>query len=191
MSCSDNIAATFFCPICSTQSNGDDHRHKNLKDSRVPVHTTSGAKGMVATSKTKSVAEKMGIKKDSRALLVHAPLESVAAMKLPGLDIAARRAGEFDYIHLFAENQKDLHQQFPKLKKHLRGTGMLWVSWPKGGQLNTDLNIKNVIKIGYDYGLVESKALSVDDTWSALKFTHPRKGKIYKNSFGRLKETPS
>lgn len=76
---------------------------------------------------------------------------------------------------------------FPKLKSHLKQTGMLWVSWPKSGQEGTDLNLTTVIKLGYDYGLVESKALSVDAIWSALKFTHPKKGKAYNNSYGKLK----
>jgi hypothetical protein len=42
-----------------------------------------------------------------------------------------------------------------------------------------------VIKTGYD-GLVESKCVSVDSTWSALKFTWPKKGKVYNNSYGQL-----
>ena len=63
---------------------------------------------------------------------------------------------------------------------------MLWVSWPKGKQLGTDLALPHVIRIGYSHGLVESSCLSVDATWSALKFTHPKKGKTYNNSYGKL-----
>ncbi|WP_461102111.1 hypothetical protein [Spirosoma koreense] len=44
-----------------------------------------------------------------------------------------------------------------------------------------------MIEIGYTYVLVESKAISVDATWSALTFTHPKEGKIYQNSYGTLK----
>jgi len=63
---------------------------------------------------------------------------------------------------------------------------MLWVSWPKARKLGTDLSLPTVIKLGYSNGLVESTCLSVDDTWSALKFTHPKKGKNYHNSHGAL-----
>lgn len=136
---------------------------------------------------TKSVAQKMGIKKDSRVIFIDAPDDAVAALDLPELDTSTKAVGEFDYIHVFTKTQKKLDQQFAALKKHLSVTGMLWVSWPKSKQLNTDLDIKSVIKIGYDNGLVESKALSVDKTWSALKFTHPKKGKVYNNSYGKLK----
>lgn len=64
---------------------------------------------------------------------------------------------------------------------------MLWVSWPKAGQKGSDLTLTKVIEIGYNHGLVESKSISINNTWSALKFTHPKKGKIYHNSYGKLK----
>jgi hypothetical protein len=134
----------------------------------------------------KNVSDKMGIKKNSRAVFVHAPEGVLKSIHLPELKKSSRLSGNFDYIHLFTTTESDLQQQFPKLKKHLGDTGMLWVSWPKSKQLDSDLTMFTVIRIGYDHGLVESKALSIDETWSALKFTHPKKGKAYKNSYGKL-----
>lgn len=135
----------------------------------------------------KSVSAKMGIKPGGRALLINAPAEAVQAIELPALDIKPTSEGTFDYIHLFVTNQDGMHEHFAMLKHHLKPTGMLWVSWPKAGQQGTDLTLTKVIEIGYAYGLVESKTLSVDATWSALKFTHPRPGKVYSNSYGTLK----
>jgi hypothetical protein len=133
-----------------------------------------------------TVAKKMGIKEGSRAIFVNAPGSAEDAIDPPDLDVVTRLSGDFDYIHLFTKSQADLDRTFPRLRDHLRPTGMLWVSWPKGGKLGTDLSMTKVIKIGYDHGLVESKCLSVDATWSALKFTHPKKGKVYNNSYGTL-----
>ena len=79
-----------------------------------------------------------------------------------------------------------MERTFPKLKRHLQKGGMLWVSWPKGRAMGTDLTLPEVIRIGYDHGLVESTALRIDDAWSALKFTHPKRGKVYQNSYGKL-----
>lgn len=135
---------------------------------------------------TRTVSEKMGIKKGTRAILVNAPEAALRAIDPPGLDIVPEFAGEFGYIHLFARTRAELDDAFPKLKAHLGPAGMLWVSWPKNKKLDTDLALPKVVEIGYDHGLVESKCLSVDDTWSALKFTHPKKGKTYRNSHGRL-----
>ena len=55
-----------------------------------------------------------------------------------------------------------------------------------GRQLGTDLTLPEVIRIGYNHGLVESTTVSVDTTWSAIKFTHPKPGKEYRNSYGQL-----
>lgn len=135
---------------------------------------------------TGSVSRKMGIKEGTRALLVDAPAEAVAAMDLPALELARKLTGKFDYIHLFVKSQEEFNDKFPRLKTHLKPTGMLWVSWPKNRKLGTDLTLTRVINLGYRHGLVESKTISVNAIWSAIKFTHPKKGKIYKNSYGKL-----
>ena len=53
--------------------------------------------------------------------------------------------------------------------------------------MGTDLNIfKSLIKLGNDFGLIESTCLSINDIWSSLKLTRPKKGKVYNNSYGKL-----
>ena len=135
---------------------------------------------------TRAVSAKMGIKEGARAIFVNAPTTALTAIDLPELEIATGLTGTFDYIHLFAMSRQELDGTFPTLKAHLKPTGMLWVSWPKNRQLGTDLALPEVIRIGYRHGLVESKTLSVDATWSAIKFTHPVEGKAYHNSYGQL-----
>jgi hypothetical protein len=137
---------------------------------------------------TRTVSQKMGVKENSKAYFVNADEEAIENLDLPNLNISKKLDNEFDYIHLFVKTQSEILEHFPKLKQNLMTNGMLWVSWPKGGKLGTDLNIKIVIKLGYEFGLVESTCLSVNNTWSGLKFTHPKKGKIYKNSYGKLNE---
>lgn len=132
----------------------------------------------------RSVAQKMGVKPGSRACLVAAPPSTESAMKLPPLTIPCE--GEFDYLHLFTTTQAEMEDLFPRLKERLAAAGMLWVSWPKARKLGTDLSLPAVIRIGYSHGMVESTCLSVDETWSALKFTHPKPGKVYCNSHGTL-----
>jgi len=135
----------------------------------------------------KTVAQKMGIKKHATAHFVQAPQEAIAAIQLPDLAVVEKLSGAVDYIHLFVKTQNEQESIFPILKQHLDSEGMLWVSWPKGGQLETDLTLPKVIKTGYEFGLVESTCLSINAVWSALKFTHPKKGKIYNNSHAKLK----
>lgn len=134
----------------------------------------------------KTVSEKMGIRENTKAIFVNAAEDALENIQLPLLNVSTELEGEFDYIHLFVKKQSEFNNHFPKLKPYLKENGTLWVSWPKSGKLGTDLNIKIVIKLGYDFGLVESTCLSINEIWSGLKFTHPKKGKVYNNSYGKL-----
>ncbi len=136
---------------------------------------------------TRTVSEKMGIKEKMRAFFVQAPEGVLETMELPELEVAGTLSGNFNYLHVFVITQEDFNEHVPRLKKHLAAGGMLWVSWPKNKQLGTDLTLIKVIEWGYNFGLVESTCLSIDDTWSALKFTHPKDGKLYNNSYGKLR----
>jgi hypothetical protein len=135
---------------------------------------------------TTSLRRKIGVTQGARSILIDAPTEVVKAIGMPKDEVATRLAGAFGYIHVFVTNRDNLDATFPKLKRHLLEDGMLWVSWPKGKSLGTDLTLKNVIEIGYSHGLVESKTISIDPTWSAIKFTLPKEGKQYNNSYGQL-----
>lgn len=140
-----------------------------------------------AASMSKTVSQKMGVKEGMRAFFINAPQSFLDGIDLPSLDVGSSLRGEFDYLHLFTKTQIEMDDLFPKLKPHLKPTGMLWLSWPKGKKLGTDLSLPAVIRIGYSHGLVESTCLSVDATWSGLKFTHPKEDQTYLNSYGQLK----
>ena len=130
--------------------------------------------------------EKLGVKPGMRCILLHAPEDIAARIELSPKESVKRLNGAFDYIHFFATQQRELHAALPRLKPHVRPGGMLWVSWPKAGQLSTDLSLNEVIRLAYDAGFVESKTIGADPTWSAIKLTFPRPGKHYANSYGRL-----
>lgn len=134
----------------------------------------------------RTVAQKMGIKPGWRTYLLDAPAGVLYTLGLPPLDIDRDLSGEFDYLHLFVRTQADMREKFPMLAPHLGSGGQLWLSWPKGRRLGSDLSLPQVIEIGYGFGLVESTCLRVDDTWAGLRFTHPKPGKVYENSFGTL-----
>jgi hypothetical protein len=137
------------------------------------------------------IQTKLGVKPGMRTLVVDAPPELVEALGLPDSSPTDTSTDVFNYIHLFALRQAKLDTAFSQLKKQLHNAGMLWVSWPKSGRLGTDLTLKHIIRIGYSHGLVESKTISLDSTWSAIKFTFPKPGKQYNNSYGVLKKDAS
>lgn len=135
---------------------------------------------------TRTVAQKMGVKAGSRAYFMSAPQDVLDGLQLPELEVSAQLQGVFDYLHFFVKDQAELNKTLPQLKKHLAPGGMLWVSWPKGRRGGTDLVLHEVIRLAYDHNFVESTALSVSEVWSGLKLTHPKPGKEYRNSYGKL-----
>lgn len=136
----------------------------------------------------KTIISKMGIKEFSRSYFQNVPDGFIGMMNSLNLDIPEGLSDEFDYIHLFTISEAQLMQSLNELKPHISKHGSLWVSWPKANQLNTNLNLHKIIKIIYQNGLVESKVISIDNIWSAIKITLPKKCEIYKNRFGGLKK---
>jgi hypothetical protein len=133
-----------------------------------------------------SLPSKLGVREERRSALIGAPNEVAEDLGTSGVRFSKSLAGSFDHIHAFFSSQERLESRFSQLKKHLREGGALWISWPKAKRLETDLNLKVIIEIGYRHGLVESKTIGIDANWSAIKFTYPKKGKVYNNSYGRL-----
>lgn len=131
----------------------------------------------------KALAEKLGIKPGIRAVFLNLP-PTLSGLDLE--DLQQGQDGEADLVLSFVESQGELDAHFDTWKTQVAANGRLWICWPKGGRGGSDLNIKNVIRIGYAHGMVESNAISIDAGWSALKFTHPKAGKVYHNSYGVL-----
>lgn len=143
---------------------------------------------MTATQTTRTVAQKMGVVAGSRARLVDAPANAVHSMQLPDIEWLDERAEQLDYAHLFVTDSNQMRIKFTRLRDQLKTDGDLWVSWPKAGRFGTDLNLVSVIAIGYELNMVESTCLRINDVWAGLKFTHPKPGKSYRNSYGQLSD---
>ena len=134
----------------------------------------------------KTLSNKMGIKECSRSYFQNVPENFCELIQAPPLNISEDLEGKFEYIHSFVISKIELKETIEKLKPYLSDHGQLWISWPKSKQLDTDLTLPIVIKIVYENGLVESKVISIDDSWSAIKITRPIEGKTYKNTYGTL-----
>lgn len=125
---------------------------------------------------TTPLAKKLGIKENYYCLLHNQPSYYFNLFSdLPtGIKLLKRaQAEKADFIHLFCTNYKELYKQVPRLKKALKKTGMLWVSWPKGSSdIPTDLKRDPIREYLLEIGLVDVKVCAVDEDWSGLKFVY-------------------
>lgn len=130
---------------------------------------------MVAGYSKRPLVDKLGIKANSRISIVHQPegFERTLGPLPGGVTLVSRPAKDMDYIHGFFLSAGRLDREFPSLKKALKFTGTLWISWPKkAAKIETDVTETEVREIGLKHGLVDVKVCAVDEVWSGLKFMY-------------------
>lgn len=130
------------------------------------------------------LAKKLGIKDDSRVLLLHVPPEVKTELrdafeKCPIHKITDK---DLNFIFLFTKSRAGLELELLTAARALAPAGMLWIAWPKKSSgVATDLDENVVRQSGLAAGLVDIKVCAVTDVWSGLKFVIPVKNRCSKN----------
>jgi hypothetical protein len=116
--------------------------------------------------------KKLRIKPPMSIAVLHAPPDHEERLRrLPArVERVARVRGELDLIHTFASEKRAILDEAPKLAKALKPGGILWVSYPKGKTLPTDLNRDILREALVLVGLEAVSNVAIDETWSALRF---------------------
>ncbi|HUZ61215.1 MAG TPA: hypothetical protein VMU83_20735 [Hanamia sp.] len=72
---------------------------------------------------------------------------------------------------MFINNQKEYLDFLKKDLKNIEPDSMLWFAYPKGtSKIKTDINRDTIRETGEQYGITTVTAISINDTWSALRF---------------------
>jgi hypothetical protein len=121
---------------------------------------------------SKTVAQKLFIRENFTVLLLDAPKGYKQTLgELPaGARIVAKATKPVDLIQLFATNKAEMTALFRKAKPLLKEGGLLWATYPKAGQLATDLKREVVWECAEVVGMDCVSQIAVDDVWSALRF---------------------
>jgi len=118
------------------------------------------------------IFKKLQLKPDTTLCVLDAPASYKPVLKAAPKDIAVSTSlrGTFDAVHLFATKLKDVLARAPRLKAAVKEGGMVWISYPKGKSMETDLN-RDVLRVELEaQGLEAVRQIAIDDTWSALRF---------------------
>jgi hypothetical protein len=111
--------------------------------------------------------KKLGIKPESRVLLLDAP-EGFDG--LDGVKVVRRATGTADVILSFHTERRDLERRIPVLRERMEQNGRLWIAWPKkSSRLPTDITENVVRDIALANALVDNKVAAVTDIWSGLQ----------------------
>ncbi len=121
----------------------------------------------------KPLAQRLFIKKGYRIALLNMP-EDYEIYGLPSeVTISHNLSDTYDMIQIFTQTQEQVKNELDRLKSHLKASGALWISYPKGtkkAKLPTDMSRDILYRLMLDIGVKASYEASVDDVWSALRF---------------------
>lgn len=113
-----------------------------------------------------TLAQKLQLKKGETIRVLNAP-------KGLELDLPVNRKAEA--VLLFVKNVADLNKRAPKMMETLNYDALCWIAYPKKtGALPTDIHRDfgwDVVLMG---GLNSVRQISIDETWSALRFRPAR-----------------
>jgi hypothetical protein len=117
--------------------------------------------------------QKLGVKENSRLLLINAPEGFAASLgDLPEGATATNRLHQpIACTVVFVKTETELNQQFARIMPRLAPNGGLWIAWPKrAAKVATDLDENIVRRIGLRTGLVDNKVCAINEVWSGLRF---------------------
>lgn len=120
------------------------------------------------------LAAKLQIKPDMSLGIFNAPEENSSlpddlpvAITNPG--DAAR--GSLDALLFFVPNRAELEQFAPQVLPLIRYDGLLWLAYPKKtGKIKSDITRDEGWDVVNQEGLRPIRQISIDETWSALRF---------------------
>jgi hypothetical protein len=115
---------------------------------------------------------KLRYKPGMRVCVVGAPSGFSAELaRLPkSIEHTTTLRGRFDLVHAFFTRRSQVVRCAAKLKKALEPGAILWVSYPKGDALGTDLKRDILHATLEEAGLDGVSQVAVDDVWSAMRF---------------------
>ena len=120
-----------------------------------------------------SLQKKLRLAAGQKALVLNAPPGYPEALgELPaGLSLSTRPEGAFDFVQLFVKDQDELERLGPAAFQAVKYDSLLWVCYPKQtGKIKSDLNRDILWKLMEPTGLSPVMQISIDETWSALRF---------------------
>jgi len=122
-----------------------------------------------------NVFKKLGVKANQRMLILNLPEGYQYALGTlpPGVSVLNEADGTatFDCVQVFVHSRADVQKYAKTATSALKPGGMLWFSYPKkSSKIKTDISRDD----GWDglnaLGLQGVSLISVDDTWSAMRF---------------------
>ena len=111
-----------------------------------------------------------------KAIVVNAPLILVNEFKEPSFKTLSGLSETSINTLVFVNNNNELFSFLNTQFNNIVPDSLFWIAYPKGtSKIKTDINRDTIRETVLQYGLKTVTAISVDDTWSALRFSPTEK----------------
>ena len=120
-----------------------------------------------------ALAKKLQIRPGAHVLVLDAPDGYLGELApLPeGVQLVERAHGHFDVVQAFVRTKAEVDRRAPIVVKSAKPGAVIWLCWPKqSAHVATDLNRDVLFEQAQQHGLRAVSNVSIDDTWSALRF---------------------
>ena len=120
-----------------------------------------------------SLIKKLRLQAGQKALILNPPADYIKGLgRLPeDVQLSLEPGGKFDFVHLFASQNAELTRLKTIAVDSVEFDGLLWVSYPKrSSKIDSDLSRDDMWELYTDAGLRPVSQISVDETWSAVRF---------------------
>jgi hypothetical protein len=119
----------------------------------------------------RTLAARLGVKEGSRVVLLGAPAEVAALLDpLPALATVTTRRATGDVVLAFATTPDALRRAAGKALVDANASSHVWLCYPKVATKTSALSRDVVWQLVAPFGWRPVAQVSVDDTWSALRF---------------------
>jgi hypothetical protein len=121
---------------------------------------------------TPDLLKKLRLTPGARALILNPPPGYLETLGVSA-HTAPDGAGPYAFVQVFAKDSKEFFNLIPLAVKAIAFDGLFWLSSPKKtGKIASDLSrdiVWELMKV-MDTGLRPVTQISIDETWSALRF---------------------
>ena len=118
--------------------------------------------------------QKLGIKEEMRVQLIAQPKNYFDLLEKTILPQICKKNETPDLVHLFVKTKKVFETEMKKIKKNIKPTTIIWVSWyKKSAGTDTDITEDVIRKYALQNDLVDVKVCAVSEVWSGLKLVVP------------------
>jgi hypothetical protein len=120
-----------------------------------------------------ALMKKLRLPADGRVAIIEPPEGYLETIGRTPQDAVLDPGGSaaYDFVQLFARNSSDVERLALHAMQAVKPDGLLWMCYPKGtSKLKTDINRDNGWKTVSDAGWEGVALVSVDETWSSMRF---------------------